>query len=381
MADDNFDIAKDFAEATGSDVEMVNESSPDINSGDMTQNSNIIDLTESENPLEEIQEAQNEEPEKTQSSLTDGEEQQESPQSEPIQDDSNIKELDDDDALFVLNEKYGTDYDDMDELLDDLESPEENRPEFASDQIANLNRFVEETGRNVEDYYLTQTQDYEKMSDEGVVKEYLRLENPDLTQKEIDLFYSNTYKQGKDKYSEEDSELGKIHLKRDSATARQELLDLQDEYWSPAENDGEMTQEDYEEMEDARVDFLDDMDDELDDIDSLSFKVDESGETFDYQLTNEDRNVVTDTLENLDTFFDDYRDDNGAWDKERLAMDLIAMKLQGNIIRSVANQYRSKGAEQVLGDIKNPSFEPVKNTPSNKGNSVIDQINKHIFGD
>ena len=381
MADDNFDIARDFAEAIGSDVEMVNESVPDTNSGDMTQNSNIIDLTESENPLEKIQETQNEEPEETQSSLTDGEEQQESPQSEPIQDDSNIKELDDDDALFVLNEKYGTNYDNMDELLDDLESPEESRPEFASDQIANLNRFVKETGRGVEDYYLTQTQDYEKMSDEEVVKEYLRLENPDLTQKEIDLFYNNTYKQGKDKYSEEDTELGKIHLKRDSATARQELLDLQDEYWSPAENDGDMTQEDYKEMEDARMDFLDDMDDELDDIESLSFKVDESGETFDYQLTNEDRNVVTDTLENLDTFFDGYRDQEGNWDRERLALDLIAMKLQGNIIRSVANQYRSKGAEQVLGEIKNPSFEPVKNTPSRKGNSVIDQISKHIFGD
>ena len=124
MADDNFDIARDFAEAIGSDVEMVNESVPDTNSGDMTQNSNIIDLTESENPLEKIQETQNEEPEETQSSLTDGEEQQESPQSEPIQDDSNIKELDDDDALFVLNEKYGTNYDNMDELLDDLDSQE-----------------------------------------------------------------------------------------------------------------------------------------------------------------------------------------------------------------------------------------------------------------
>ena len=381
MADDNFDIAKDFAEATGSDVEMVNESSPDINSGDMTQNSNIIDLTESENPLEEIQEAQNEEPEKTQSSLTDGEEQQESPQSESLLDDSDTKELNDEDALFVLNEKYGTDYERLDELLDDLDSPEEQQSNFASDQIESLNRFVEETGRSVEDYYLTQTQDYEQMSDEEVVKEYLRLENPDLTQKEIQLFYNNTYKQGDDKYSEEETQLGNIHLKKDSATARKELVDLQDEYWTPLENDGTMTQEDVEEMEDARVDFLNEMDDELDDIDSLSFRVDESGETFDYQLTDEDRNVVTDTLENLDTFFEDYRDDSGAWDRERLAMDLIAMKLQGNIIRSVANQYRSKGAEQVLGEIKNPSFEPVKNTPSNKGNSVIDQINKHIFGD
>ena len=42
MADDNFDIAKDFAEATGSDVEMVNESVPDTNSGDMTQNSTLF---------------------------------------------------------------------------------------------------------------------------------------------------------------------------------------------------------------------------------------------------------------------------------------------------------------------------------------------------
>lgn len=380
MADDNFDIARDFAAATGSDVEIVNESTPDLNSGDNTQNSNIIDLTQSENPLEEIQDVQEEQPEETQSSLTDGEEQQESPQSETIQDDSDVRELDDEDALFVLNEKYGTDYDNLDELLNDLDS-QEQQSNFASDQIASLNRFVEETGRSVEDYYLTQTQDYEKMSDEEVVKEYIRLENPDLTQKEIQLFYNNTYKQGDEKYSEEETQLGNIHLKKDSATARKELLELQEEYWTPLENNGTMTQQDMEEMEDARIDFLNDMDDELDDIDSLSFTVDESGETFDYQLTDEDRNVVTDTLENLDTFFDDYRDDNGAWDKERLAMDLIAMKLQGNIIRSVANQYRSKGAEQVLGEIKNPSFEPVKNTPSNKGASVIDQINKHIFGD
>ena len=50
MADENYDIAKDFASATDSQVEVVNESAPDVNSGDMTQNSNVIDLTESESP-------------------------------------------------------------------------------------------------------------------------------------------------------------------------------------------------------------------------------------------------------------------------------------------------------------------------------------------
>ena len=69
--------------------------------------------------------------------MTDGEEQQESPQSETIQDDSDVRELDDEDALFVLNEKYGTDYDNLDELLDDLDS-QEQQSGFASDQIAGL---------------------------------------------------------------------------------------------------------------------------------------------------------------------------------------------------------------------------------------------------
>lgn len=379
MADENYDIAKDFASATDSQVEVVNESAPDVNSGDMTQNSNVIDLTESESPLEDIQEAQGEQTEQeTDSSLTDGEVQQEDPQSETTQEEG-TREVYEDDALFVLNEKYGTDYDNLDELLDDLDSEEKSN--FANEQIANMNRFVQETGRSVQDYYKTQTYDYEKMSDEDVVKEYLKLENPDLTQKEVDLFYNSTYKQGKGKYSEEDTELGRIHLKRDSAKAREELLDLQKEYWSPVENQERMTQEDMDRMEDAKLDFLDDMDDELDDIDSLSFQINENGETFEYQLTDEDRNVVSDTLENLDEFFDGYRDEDGNWDKESLALDMIAMKLQNNIIRAVANQYRSKGTEQVLRDIKNPSFEPSGQTPSNESTSVVDQISKHIFGD
>ena len=201
MADDNYDIARDFAAATDSKVEIVNESVSDINSGDVTQNSNIIDLTTSEDPLEEIQDVQGEQPEEIESSLTDGDGLEEAQSSETFQDEE-IRELNDEDALFVLNEKYGTNYENLENLLNDLES-EKQQSNFASEQIENINRFVEETGRSVEDYYMTQTQDYENMSDEQVVKEYLKLENPDLTQKEIDLFYNDTYKQGDEKYSEE----------------------------------------------------------------------------------------------------------------------------------------------------------------------------------
>ena len=60
---------------------------------------------------------------------------------------------------------------------------------------------------------------------------------------------------------------------------------------------------------------------------------------------------------------------------------MIAMKLQSKIVRSVANQYRSQGTEQVLRDIKNPSFEPAKVSQEKTGDSFISKLSKEIFGD
>ena len=284
-------------------------------------------------------------------------------------------------TLDMLNETYNTDYDNLDDLLDDLEN--EDGEGFANEQLEEINRFVSETGRSAEDYFRTQTQNYDEMSDDGVIKEYLALENPELTQKEIDLFYNSTYKQD-DKYSSEENQLGKIHLKKDVIKAREELKELQQEYWSPEPTSDEYTDEEIRqfqmEQDEAREDFYDQMDDELDSIESLTFQINDK-ESFDYKLTDEDKQVVGQALSNLDDFFEPYMDEQGNMDRESLALDMMAMKLQGKIVKSVASQYRSKGSEQVLRDIKNPSYEPAKMSDRRSNNSIEKQISGQIFGD
>ena len=140
-------------------------------------------------------------------------------------------------------------------------------------------------------------------------------------------------------------------------------MDLQEEYWSPEENSDTYTGEEIQQMEmqqdEAQEEFYNQMDDELDSIESLTFQINDN-ESFDYKLTNEDKEVVGEALSNLDDFFEPYMDEQGNMDRESLALDMMAMKLQGKIVRSVASQYRSKGSEQVLRDIKNPSYEPTK---------------------
>ena len=390
MSEEKLDIASEFGELTGTNVEVAHESAPNANVEDSQLENNVIDLTqtqeqpaEQETPVEMTQEEESPE-ELIESSLKSDEtreEEYEQKNEEPEEDDADSYDSYDA-TLDVLNEKYGTEYEDLDELLDDLEG--EQGQGYASEQIAELNRFVSETGRSPEDYFKTQTQNYDEMSDSEVIKEYLSLENPDLTQKEIDLFFDSTYKQNEDKYNSEDNELGKIHLKRDVAKAREELKELQEEYWSPSELSDTYSDEEIEQMEmeqrEQLEDFYDGMDKELEDIESLTFQINEN-ESFDYKLTEEDKQVVGDALANLDDFFAPYMDEEGEIDRESLAVDMMAMKLQDKIVRSVASQYRSKGSEQVLRDIKNPSFEPAKVTSNQGGSNIEKQISDQIFGD
>ena len=390
MSEEKLDIASEFSELTGTNVEVAHESAPNANVEDSQLENNVIDLTqtqeqpaEQETPVEMTQEEESPE-ELIESSLKSDEtreEEYEQKNEEPEENDADSYDSYDA-TLDVLNEKYGTEYEDLDELLDDLEG--EQGQGYASEQIAELNRFVSETGRSPEDYFKTQTQNYDEMSDSEVIKEYLSLENPDLTQKEIDLFFDSTYKQNEDKYNSEDNELGKIHLKRDVAKARDELKELQEEYWSPSELSDTYSDEEVEQMEmeqrEQLEDFYDGMDKELEDIESLTFQINEN-ESFDYKLTEEDKQVVGDALANLDDFFAPYMDEEGEIDRESLAVDMMAMKLQDKIVRSVASQYRSKGSEQVLRDIKNPSFEPAKVTSNQGGSNIEKQISDQIFGD
>ena len=384
MSEEKLDVANEFAELTGTEIEKIPESQPNENGLDMNLESNVIDLTgeeevqeeEQETPMETTQEEEGPE-EIIESSLkSDSREEENEQEGESQQYEDNSY----DSTLDMLNETYGTEYEDLDELLDDLEGQNESN-DFASEQVEELNRFINETGRSPEDYFKTQTQDYDEMSDVDVIKEYLSIENPELSNKEIELFFDSTYKQNEEKYNTEEGELGKIHLKRDVSKAREELLELQDEYWSPLQNEDKYSQEEVQMEEQAREEFYDNMDKEIESIESLSFEINDNGDTFDYQLTEDDKNTVGDALSNVDNFLDSYVDEQGNVDKENLALDIMAMKLQNKIIKSVASQYRSKGSEQVLRDIKNPSFEPAKVTDNRGGSSVEDQIGKHIFGD
>tara|TARA_Y100000593_G_scaffold39466_3_gene76255 strand:+ start:1851 stop:2984 length:1134 start_codon:yes stop_codon:yes gene_type:complete len=355
---------------TSQEPQMVDLSTP-----------NVVDLTES-NESETKQEVREEVSENEPQPMIDSSLNDEKIQEEPTQQ-SEAKQSGPADVsgfLNALNEQYGTEFKNIEDFEAAVQGTnkkvsEQVNPSYANEQIAKMDEFVRKTGRSMYDYIRTQSVDYSKVPDEVLMKESLRQNNPDLTPKELDLYFKSTYKLDSKKYKEDEVALGKIQLKKDASKARKEFVKMQEEFRMP--NKQVQAQEDNSKL---KEEWVEKMNTEVDDLESLTFEINENGETFDFALTDEHRDNLKKINTNLDNFFDRYIGEDGNWDYDRLNLDMFIRDNFDQIVRSVANQYRSKGTEQVIRDIKNPSFNKEPKPAGGKSKSLFDQLSDQLFG-
>ena len=279
---------------------------------------------------------------------------------------------DDEVVLQYLSEKLGRDLTSFDDL--NITSTQTESGDFASEQLRVINEYVKNTGRTVQDYLNTQTVDLSNVSDDAVLKEYLRLDNPDLTEAELNDYMATTYKMDKEEYNERQMNAGKVQLMKDAKAARDYFNKVKEEYAMPNESfDTGVSEED-------RSEWINTMSSEVDDLEGISFAMNDKGEEFVYNLDDEARNEIKNYNSNLETFFDKYVDENGDWDFDALNTDMYVLNNMDKIVRGVANQYRSKGTESVINEIKNPSFTQDKQSAPQKQESTLDMLRRQILG-
>lgn len=280
---------------------------------------------------------------------------------------------DDEVVLQYLSEKLGRDLTSFDDL-NTTTSTETESNDFASDQLRVINEYVKNTGRTVQDYLNTQTVDLSNVSDDAVLKEYLRLDNPNLTEAELNDYMATTYKMDKEEYNERQMNAGKVQLMKDAKAARDYFNEVKEEYAMPTESENSsISQEDREE-------WISTMSAEVDDLDGISFAMNDQGEEFVYQLDDDARNEIKGYNSDLESFFDQYVDQSGNWDFDKLNTDMYILNNIDKIVRGVANQYRSKGTESVINEIKNPSFAQDKQDAPQKQQTTLEMLRKQILG-
>jgi len=340
---------QNIVDLTGDENQAVESKQP------VTQEqSNVIDLTGEESSLNTEE-------------TTNVEEQ---PQTSQPQEGEEIS--DDEVVLQYLSEKLGRDISSFDDLNTTGEQTESN--DFASEQLQVINEYVKNTGRTVQDYLNTQTVDLSNVSDDAVMKEYLKLENPSLTEAELNDYIAATYKTDSEEYSARDTNAGKVQLTKDAKAARDYFNQVKEDYAMPmqAEDSG---------MSDAdREEWLSTMESEVNDLEGLSFSMNDQGEEFTYTLDDEARQEIKSYNSDLENFFDKYVNESGDWNFDALNTDMYILNNIDKIVRGVANQYRSKGTESVINEIKNPSFTQDKQGAPQKKESTIDMLRRQILG-
>ena len=336
---------------------------------------NIVDLTGEENQaVEATENTAQEEPGVVdltgESSLNTEETTVE--ESQPSQQEETQEVSDDEIVLQYLSEKLGRDVTSFDDLNSPVSETESN--DFASEQLRVINEYVKNTGRTVQDYLNTQTVDLSDVSNDAVIKEYLKLENPGLTEAELNDYIAATYKTDSEEYTAREVNAGKVQLNKDAKAARDYFNKVKEDYAMPIEaDDPGVSAED-------RAEWIGLMESNVDDLEGLSFSINDKGEEYIYNLDDEARQEIKGYNSNLESFFDKYVDQSGSWDFDKLNTDMYILNNIDKIVRGVANQYRSKGTESVINEIKNPSFTQDKQEAPQKQMSTLDMLRRQILG-
>ena len=292
--------------------------------------------------------------------------------------DDNTEDITDSELLaHMLSEEYGQDFQNLEDFDNFLEQsftqdPEENNP-FASETLQQINDYVKSTGRSVEDYMLTQSLKPDEMSDSDAVMFLLQRENPGLAKEDLKFYMEETYKLNAEDDSNE-KRFGSIALKKEAMRARNEINAFKEHYKSPVSDLANQQQMD-EELQAQREEFYDDVIEDMNEIEGLTFDIDDKGTEFTFKITDENRPDPQEYVNNLDNFFNQYVDQDGNWNYDRLNTDMFILNNIDDIVKSVANHYKSQGTEEVVQELKNPSYEGKETLSNNDGpQSVAQQI-------
>ena len=101
------------------------------------------------------------------------------------------------------------------------------------ERVAAIAQFVEETGRNPQDWFTYQSLNTSEMDDVTAVRVQLATDNPSLTAGELSMLMSNKYKMNPDVHTEDEVAYYKLQLKMDANQAKSSIEKMRESYKAP----------------------------------------------------------------------------------------------------------------------------------------------------
>ena len=265
-------------------------------------------------------------------------------------------------AISMVSEMLG--YEDLSlEQLSEMLNKEPEAPQLQIDErLQPILDFVEKTGRSPEDWFRYQQLNPSEMDDLSAVRLSIQNDYPDLTAQEVDRLMNRKYKLDPERFDEDEIADSALQLKIDATKARQDISSLRDAFTMPVET--ATTQGEIESPFDES--WYSNMQEQTSALEAVEFEL-PNGKQFNYGLRDEYRQQLVDKNSRLEEFFDQYVQNNGTWDIDKLNMHQTVVDNIDEIVKSVYQQGLSDGQRKVVTNASNVQAQSPSNTPQQGG--------------
>ena len=265
-------------------------------------------------------------------------------------------------AVSMVSEMLG--YEDLTlEQLSEIINKEPEEPQLQIDErLQPILDFVEKTGRSPEDWFRYQQLNPSEMDDLSAVRLSIQNDYPDLTAQEVDRLMNRKYKLDPERFDEDEVADSALQLKIDATKARQDISSLRDAFTMPVET--ATTQGEIESPFDES--WYSNMQEQTSALEAVEFEL-PNGKQFNYGLRDEYRQQLVDKNSRLEEFFDQYVQNNGTWDIDKLNMHQTVVDNIDEIVKSVYQQGLSDGQRKVVSNASNVQAQSPSNTPQQGG--------------
>lgn len=265
-------------------------------------------------------------------------------------------------AISMVSEMLG--YEDLTlEQLSEIINKEPEEPQLQIDErLQPILDFVEKTGRSPEDWFRYQQLNPSEMDDLSAVRLSIQNDYPDLTAQEVDRLMNRKYKLDPERFDEDEIADSALQLKIDATKARQDISSLRDAFTMPVET--ATTQGEIESPFDES--WYSNMQEQTSALEAVEFEL-PNGKQFNYGLRDEYRQQLVDKNSRLEEFFDQYVQNNGTWDIDKLNMHQTVVDNIDEIVKSVYQQGLSDGQRKVVSNASNVQAQSPSSTPQQGG--------------
>lgn len=233
--------------------------------------------------------------------------------------------------------------------LEDISS-RVNTPADIDERIAPILQFVKDTGRSPEDWFRYQSLNPSEMDDLTVIKMQMMVDYPELTADDVSMLVSNKYKTDADLYDENEVKMAQLQMKIDAGKARKDIQSVRESYLSPVETTPQQMEYEPESIIDEQ--WVQSMSMDVDSLDAIDFDL-PGGKVFSYGINDRYRENLKNKNARLDEYFDQYVDNQGRWDFEKLSMHRTVVDNIDEIVKAVYQQGLGDGQRKVVESAAN----------------------------